>query len=136
MVAAEIPLPKPTIVIADDYPAMLEKVSILLRDDFDVIASAANGREAVDAVAKLKPDVVILDVAMPEMDGIHAAKLIQGSGTRIIFLSVGDGAGQLDAFREAGGLAFVLKARMCSDLILAIREVLAGGTFFTDANNT
>ena len=78
MVAAEIPLPKPTIVIADDYPAMLEKVSALLREDFDVVASVANGREAVDAVAKLKPDVVILDVAMPEMDGIHAAKLIQG----------------------------------------------------------
>lgn len=131
MTAGKAPSAKPTLVVADDYPPMLEKVLALLRDDFNVVASVGNGADAVDAAMKFDPDVVILDIAMPGMDGIEAAGLIRGSRTKIIFLTAGEDRGE-EACRATGGLACVLKARMRSDLIFAIHEILAGRTFFSN----
>jgi DNA-binding NarL/FixJ family response regulator len=126
---------KPTVVIADDYPPMLEKVAELLGTNFNVVGSVSDGEAAVRAVAKLRPDIVILDIAMPGMDGIEAAKRVreEGSPTKIIFLTAGVEPGQGD-WRGVGAQGFVLKNRMRSDLIFAIEEVLAGRTFLPEAS--
>lgn len=128
-----IPTRRPTIVIADDYPAMLDKVARLLRRDFNLLRRVADGVAAVEAAVSLRPDILILDIAMPQMDGFEAAKRLQEARcpTKIIFLTAGDENAGLD-WRGVGVRGFVLKRRMRSDLVLAIKEVLAGRLFFRD----
>jgi DNA-binding NarL/FixJ family response regulator len=135
MTVSGIHAPKPTVVIADDYPPMLEKVAELLRTNFNVVGSVSDGEAAVRAVAKLRPDILILDIAMPSMDGIEAAKRVreEGSPTKIIFLTAGAEPAQAD-WRSVGAQGYVLKSRMRSDLIFAIEEVLAGRTFLPEAS--
>jgi DNA-binding NarL/FixJ family response regulator len=135
MTVSGIHAPRPTVVIADDYMPMLEKVNELLDGRFNVVSRVSDGEAAVSAVVTLRPDILILDIAMPGMDGIEAARRVreEGSPTKIIFLTAGVEPGQPD-WRVVGAQGFVLKKRMRSDLIFAIEEVLAGRTFFSEAS--
>jgi DNA-binding NarL/FixJ family response regulator len=122
---------KPKLLIAENHPAMRAKVASLLQRDFDVIASVAEGQAAVDATSQFLPDLVILDVSMPVLDGIDVARLLkaQGCGAKIVFISVSRDLNQIAACLEAGGDAYVSKMRLGTDLIRAITEVLAGRGF-------
>jgi len=121
----------PRVVVADDHPAMLDMVASLLQPGFEVVARVADGQAALEAVQSLQPDLVVLDVSMPVLGGIAAAHKLQerGSCTRIVFLTAHQDAATLAAAREAGGLGFVLKANLATDLALALREALAGRIF-------
>ena len=126
---------KPTIAIADDHPAMLEKIALLLSEQFDVIARVSNGVAALDVVQKLKPDILLLDVAMPVMHGIEAARRLRSlhSATRVIFLTAGATSDERSDYQDVvAGL--VIKGRMYTDLIPSIRAVLAGATCFTSSS--
>ena len=109
-------------------------VSLLL-GDYDVVASVAAGPAAIEAANKLAPDLLILDVAMPVMDGTEVAKTLktQGSKAKIVFLSVSDSEDQIASCVKAGADAFVTKMRMVTDLKHAIDEVLAGKRFISPA---
>jgi DNA-binding NarL/FixJ family response regulator len=122
---------RPRILLADDHAGILKNASILLESDFDVVGAVSDGRAAVDAVFKLRPDLVVLDIMMPEMDGLRAAKEMRrrGSEAKVIFLSVQEDEEYVAAALESGGLAYVLKSRMYPDLVEAIGQVLAGGMF-------
>src|SRR5262249_30445235 len=121
---------KPRLLIADDHPAVREALARLLQPDFDVCGSVANGEAALEAALQLGPDLVILDVAMPILDGPEVAKRLKGQGCRskIVFLSVSTDPGQVAACLAAGGDAYVWKARMGTELIASIKAVLAGET--------
>ena len=125
---------KPRIVLADDHQLMLDKIAHLLQRDFEIVAIVQTGRMAVQAVTELKPDVVVLDIAMPELGGIEAAREIRkiGSSARIVFLSIQDDPEYIEA-ASAMGIGYVLKSRMRSDLAEAIREALAGRLFVSDS---
>ena len=122
---------KPRLLLAEDHPAMRARVSSLLQCDFDVIGSVANGQAAVEAANRLMPDILVLDVSMPILDGPDVARRlkIQGCKTKIVFLSVSGDIDQVTSCLAAGGDAYVSKMRMGTDLIYAITEVLAGRTF-------
>ena len=123
---------KPTIAIADDHPEILNKIAKFLADKFEIVALLPDGAAAVNAVLASKPDVLILDIAMRGMGGIEAAKRLRDlrSSTKIIILTAAaDREPQLDSWQNVGAQGYVLKARMRSDLVLAIRTVLEGGTF-------
>lgn len=122
---------RPRILLVDDHDGIRETALNLLRTHFQVVGTARNGREAVDAAVALDPDLVVLDIMMPEMDGFHAAQEMQrrGSRARIVFLTLQWDEGYLAAARESGGLAYVLKSRMNSDLIPAVNQALAGSRF-------
>jgi len=122
---------KPKLLIAENHPGMRAKVASLLQRDFDVIASVAEGLAAVEVTSKFLPDLVILDVSMPVLDGRDVARRLKSQGDRpkIVFISVSKDVNQIAACLAAGGDAYVSKMRMGSDLIPAITEVLAGRGF-------
>jgi two-component system, NarL family, invasion response regulator UvrY len=123
---------KPRLVIAEDHPAVRAMVTTLLQGEFDVVSS---GSAAVEAAGKAAPDVLVLDVSMPVLDGSEVARRLraQGSKAKIAFISASRDSGQASACLEAGGDASLLKTRMATDLIYAIKEVLAGRRFVSPA---
>jgi DNA-binding NarL/FixJ family response regulator len=123
---------RPRVVIADDHPRALHAVMGLLDvEKFQVVAAVPDGDLALDAVERFHPDLVILDVCMPHMDGIRAARELNSKGFSgsIIFLTVQEDDDYLSAAFAAGARGYVLKSRMRSDLLPAIGEALAGKTF-------
>ena len=122
---------KPKLLIAENHPTMRAKVASLLQRDFDVVASVAGGLEAVEAASHFLPDLVILDVSIPILDGLDVARRlkVQGCNAKIVFISVSQDPNQITACLAAGGDAYVSKVRMGTDLIHAITEVLAGRRF-------
>jgi CheY-like chemotaxis protein len=123
--------PRPTVVIADDHPRVLQSVSALLSDDFDVVAAVQDGRQAVDAAARLDPDVVLLDITMPVLDGLRAAQTLKRSGSRakLVFLTLHAADEFVEAALASGAKGYVLKTRMEADLAAAIQHTLAGRAF-------
>ena len=119
------------LVVADDHPGMLAAATAVLQTRFDVVAAVTSGRAAVDASLQLDPDVVVLDVEMPILNGLQAASLLRREGSRakiVILSSYGDDHTVLAAM-HAGAAAFVPKPRMAADLIAAVGHAVAGRRF-------
>jgi DNA-binding NarL/FixJ family response regulator len=121
------------VLVADDLTLMVDAVTALLRGSFDVVSTVSNGRAALTAILKLEPDLVVLDVSMPLMNGIQVAKEMRNHACKagIVFLTGHQDSAILEICLEAGGLAYVLKDSMNTDLIPAMNEVLAGHTFIS-----
>lgn len=123
--------PKIRILLADDQQEMLEAVTRLLEDEFDIVAAVENGEDAIEAVENLNPDLLVLDISMPVLNGLEAASRLQSSasGTKVIFLTVHEDIDFVEAAFLAGALGYVLKGRLTIELIPAIREALQGHVF-------
>jgi DNA-binding NarL/FixJ family response regulator len=122
------------ILLADDCPAIRRTVRALLeREGHDVIAEASDGREAVHLTTTLSPDVVVLDLAMPVLDGLGAAREIHRlkPETPLILLTVHTAEENILTAMRAGMLACVAKSDAGEDLPRAIREVSRGCTFLS-----
>jgi DNA-binding NarL/FixJ family response regulator len=121
--------------MADDHPALLERVSALLEPEFDVVGTAANGRDLLSAAKRLQPDVIILDISMPVLDGIETANQLRDSGSqaKVIFLTIHDRTEFVHACFETGALGYVVKSCLTTDLVSCLREVLAGHEFISPA---
>lgn len=119
------------VLVADDQSRILSAVSALLGKSFEVVGLVADGKAALQAAAKLEPDLVILDVSMPGMSGIEVARELKRRPNRakIVFLTVHEDAEILASCLAAGGLGYVVKELMDSDLIPAMKEALAGRVF-------
>lgn len=123
------------IVVGDDNPAMLEAITHILQNDFDVVAALEQACSVVDQVPKLDPDVLVLDVSMGEMNGFEIARQLRSGRCRskIVFLTVHE---QLEFIRSAldvGASGYVFKSRMNADLKTAIRAVLNDKVFIPEA---
>lgn len=120
------------VVVADDHQQMLLHVcEFLSAHSCEVVAAVSDGQAAVDAAARLLPDVVVLDVSMPILNGLEAARQILAANpsAKIVFLTVDRDPDTRRAAFEAGVLGFVLKPRLAADLIPAIRLVHNGHGF-------
>ncbi len=122
---------RPRVLLADDHPLVLERVRALLQTTFDVIGVARNGLEMVEQAIRLRPDIIVADISMPELDGIQAAHRLRKMGTAalIVFLTIHESPEFVEACQAEGALGFVLKTRMKADLIPAINAALAGRSF-------
>ena len=125
------------IVLADDHTVVRKGLRLLLETQpgFSVIADASDGREAVALAEKLAPDVVVMDVAMPILNGIEAARQITGKQpqTAVVFLSMHSDEGYVLKALKAGARAYLLKDSAEYDLINAVRAVSDGKAFFSPA---
>ena len=121
-------MPKCRILLADDHALMLEGLSRLLANDFEIVGTAANGRALVAQAVQLEPDVIILDVGMPEMNGIEAARRLAKvlPSAKIVFVSQRLDRAYLHAAFSAGAMGYVTKQSATSELVEAIRSALQG----------
>jgi len=121
----------PRVLLADDAPEILEKVMELLQHEFEIVARAQNGEAALDAAASTDPDVVILDISMPLLNGIQVATRLRDRGSRakVIFVTVHEDSDYVEGAFSAGALGYVLKSRIATDLIIAVQAVLQGHRF-------
>ena len=121
---------KTTIVIAEDHTILREGLRALLSDnsDFLVVGEAEDGREAVQCVANHKPDIILLDLSMPRMNGLEAIQEIKkrSAGTKILVLTVHKTEEYVLASLEAGADGYVLKDATHSELLIAINHLLSG----------
>lgn len=124
-------MPPPRIVLADDKKEVLRTVALVLGSRFNVIGTAENGRDAVNLAINLFPDVVVLDISMPVMNGIQAARRLKElhSPARVVFLTVQADPDFVEAALSVGALGYVLKESLATDLVHAIWEVLQGNIF-------
>jgi DNA-binding NarL/FixJ family response regulator len=119
------------LLLADDHAPTLESVSRHLGAAFDIVGTATGGREAVNLATRLRPDVAVLDVTMPDCDGFETLRQLRHGGldTRIVFLTLHDDDDFAAAAVNAGAHGYVLKSRIQFDLISAIDHALAGRLF-------
>ena len=123
----------PRILLADDHPGLLKKISRLLETEFEVVGAVEDGQALISAAAALQPDVVIIDITMPVINGIEAARQLKqaASPTKIIFLTIHEDPDFRSEALATGALGYVLKSRLTLDLIPAIHEVIANNSFIS-----
>jgi two-component system response regulator NreC len=123
------------ILLADDHNVLREGMRLMLerQPGLAVVAEAADGRETLDLVAEHSPDVVVMDIAMPGMNGIEATRRIieKHPGTGIVILSMHDDESYVIRSLKAGARAYLLKDALKADLIAAIHAVAEGKSFFS-----
>jgi DNA-binding NarL/FixJ family response regulator len=124
-----------SLVLADDHEDFLAAVARHVEGHFDVVKTVSNGQALLDEVARLQPDMVVLDIAMPVLNGIEAARKLKatGSAARIVFLTVHADADYMRAALGTGALGYVLKSELASDLLPCLREALMGRPFVSPA---
>src|SRR3954453_641043 len=119
------------LLLADDHVMFSQGLKSLLGDEFDLLGTAENGQQLVEAALRLEPDVILVDISMPVLNGFDAVRKIKASGceARFIFLTMHDDATLLaEAFR-CGASGYVLKQAAGEELVNAIREVAQGKTY-------
>jgi DNA-binding NarL/FixJ family response regulator len=119
------------VLVADDHRAMLENLVRLLTREHDVVAAVADGLSVVSDAARLQPDLLVLDIAMPGLSGIAAAKQLKarGSTAKVVFVTMHQDPEFVEASLTLGPVGFVAKDRLMMDLLPAVRDVLAGQSF-------
>jgi DNA-binding NarL/FixJ family response regulator len=124
-------LKRPRILLADDHLVVLQRVAKLLESVFDVVGSARTGREMVTQAMLLNPDVIVVDISMPELSGIEAVQELRKSGStvKVVFLTIHSEDEFVQACFAEGALGYVVKAHMKTDLIPAINAALSGHPF-------
>jgi CheY-like chemotaxis protein len=126
-----------TVLLVDDHAGFLEQVRGLLDSSYEIVGTAGNGNAAVEVARKLHPDIVVLDIEMPVLDGIAAARSIRKDGLakKIVFLTMHSDADYVSAALEAGAHGYVFKSLLNHDLIFALQEVMANRIFVSAHNH-
>jgi DNA-binding NarL/FixJ family response regulator len=123
-------LERPRVLLVDDTPEIIEYYGELLNaDSYDIVGAAPNAVVALGMVRATKPQVVLLDISMPGMNGIELARRLRAAGCHAAIIFVRSDDGLATEAMGAGGSAFVSKNLIASGLRVAIREVLAGRRF-------
>ncbi|MDQ2712033.1 MAG: response regulator transcription factor [Acidobacteriota bacterium] len=123
------------VLLVDDHLPVLEQVSELLTPEFDIVGTATSGLQMIASALECRPDVIISDVSMPDVDGIEAARRLKSfqMNCAIVFLSINSDAEIVSTALAAGALGYVHKTRAGTELIPAIRQALQGRQFISPA---
>ena len=125
------------VLLVDDNEAILVRVSAVLSTGCAIVGTVKNGPAALKAARTLHPDVIVLDISMPGMTGLEVATCLrkEGSTAAFVFLTVHDDEEFILAAKAAGGIGYVFKSRLASDVLLAVREAWAGRPFLSPRSN-
>ena len=124
---------RPRVILADDHVLLLDAIKNLLGAEFEIVGTFTDGRALVDGAAALVPDVVVLDIGMPQMNGLSAGQRLKQSlpKVKIVYLTMNlDADIAAEAFR-LGASAYVVKNSAATELLLALRQVLRGRSYIS-----
>jgi DNA-binding NarL/FixJ family response regulator len=127
------PTPRPRVLLADDHFVLVEGVRVLIEKHYDVVGVVTDGRALIAEASRLKPDLIVLDVAMPLLNGLDAGKKILETLPKIklVFLTMQTDPNLAAAALRLGPVGFVLKHSAASELLTAISDVLRGKAYMT-----
>ena len=122
---------KPRLLLADDHTILVEGLKALLAPEFEVVATAGDGRAVLEAAEKHQPDLILLDISMPGLNGIEAARRLKQSnpGAKLIILTMHGDLSFVSAAFEAGVSGYVLKQSAATELVTALHEVDSGRSY-------
>jgi len=123
----------PRVLLVDDNEAMLARAASVLAGECVVVGAVKNAAAALEAARTLEPDVIVLDISMPGTTGLEIASRLRKTGSKaaVVFLTVHDEHDFVEAAKAAGGIGYVVKRRLVSDLTVAVREARAGRPFIS-----
>ncbi len=126
---------KPRLLIADDHTILLEGLKALLAPEFEVVATAGDGRAVLEAAEKHRPDVILLDISMPGLNGIEAARRLKQSNpdAKLVILTMHGDLSFVSAAFEAGASGYVLKQSAATELVTALHDVDSGRRYISSA---
>jgi len=128
---------KITILLADDHTVVRQGLRALLEaeEDFNVVGEAENGRQAVQMAKRLQPDVVVMDIAMPSLNGLEATRQVskESPKSKVLILSSHSDDEYVQQLTDAGATGYLIKQTAAQDLVSAIREAKKGNAFFSPA---
>ena len=124
---------RPRVLLAEDHALLLDAFAKLLEPHCDVVGTAGDGRELLEAAQELEPDVVVADISMPLLNGLEAGRRLKEllPDTKLVFVTVNEDPDLAAEALRLGASAYVLKKSATSELFHAIREVLAGRSYVT-----
>lgn len=128
-------MPKFRVLVADDHTLVADLCKKLLETEFDVVGTVSNGRDLIRAALQSKPDVIVVDIAMPLLNGLDAGEQVKGvlPAVKLIFLTMNtDTDLAAEAFRR-GASGYLLKTCAASEMVTAVRDVLRGKTYISQA---
>jgi signal transduction histidine kinase/DNA-binding NarL/FixJ family response regulator len=136
-IALEVPLPteqptkRPRVLLADDHPMVLEDIRSVIAPNCEIVETVADGRALVDAALRLNPDLIVVDITMPLLNGVEAATQIKKSlpDIKLLFVTMHASTAYVKAAFEAGGTGYVLKSGLRDELPDAVQSVLAGRVY-------
>ena len=123
----------PRVLLADDHQVILNTESQILAAEFNIVGAVRDGAAVLLAAAELNPDVITLDITMPEINGLEVARRLRTSGSRakIVFLTVHEDPNLICEAFNVGASAYVVKGTMASDLLRAVHAVMKGQRFIS-----
>src|SRR5205809_5413335 len=126
-------MPRPRVLLADDHALLLGAFEKLLTPECEIVGQVSDGLALVAEAEKLKPDIVVLDIVMPHLNGLEAGRKIKQTlrDVKLVFLTMNDEAELVTEAFRAGASAYVLKQSAPSELITAIRAVMQGRSYVT-----
>jgi DNA-binding NarL/FixJ family response regulator len=122
-----------SVLLADDHRVLLDCLVRLLQKDFNVLGTARDGRELIELAMAKRPDVIIMDIAMPSLNGIDAVRTLRTErcSSKVLFLTMHDDLSVIEEALRAGGSGLVLKVCDATELVRAIHSVAKGTTYIT-----
>ena len=119
---------RPRILVADDHTLILAGTCVLLQTQYEVVGTVSNGRDLIEMALRVHPDIIIMDITMPGLNGIDAARQIKERlpAVKLVFLTMHGNPAYVSSALQAGGTGYVLKSAANEDLLLALRSVLDG----------
>jgi DNA-binding NarL/FixJ family response regulator len=125
---------RPRVMVADDHRIVAEGLRSLLEKNYDVIGVVHDGRQLLAEASRLKPDVIVLDIAMPLLNGLDAGARLKSSlpTAKLVFLTMKDDANLAAAALSLGAVGYVLKHTAASELVKAVSKVLQGRSYVTE----
>jgi len=123
------------VLLADDHKFITEGLKSILEPEYEIVGTVEDGKELVTEAARLKPDVIVVDISMPKLNGIEAVRKIKegGNDAKVIFLTMHPDVTYASRALDAGGMGFVLKHSAPEELLIAIEKALDNKTFITEA---
>jgi len=124
---------RPTLLLADDHTLVLEGISRLLESEYEIVGMSADGKALVADALRLEPDIILLDISMPEMTGIEATRILRAAlpKTKIVMVTQQNGQGYIQEAFRAGAAGYLLKQSAAAELRNALKEVLIGHYYVT-----